>query len=154
MGGLLRSWDQFPTPEGFDSKEAYLSQLWNEQSKKYGVVMNGDIWWEQPIHSSFPASIAYYAAKIQDDQKAANYLRLIRENLFLQEKDISQTEVILNAVTEVGLDINKFKANYASFDTYKLFAKDIEELKQVQITRFPTLIFENTNGNQWVYSTF
>ncbi len=154
MGGLLRSWDQFPTPEGFESKEAYLSQLWNEQSKKYGVVMNGDIWWEQPIHSSFPASIAYYAAKIQDDQKAANYLRLIRENLFLQEKDISQTEVILNAVTEVGLDINKFKADYASFDTYKLFAKDIEELKQVQITRFPTLIFENTNGNQWVYSTF
>jgi 2-polyprenyl-6-methoxyphenol hydroxylase-like FAD-dependent oxidoreductase/predicted DsbA family dithiol-disulfide isomerase len=154
MGGLLRSWDQFPTPEGFDSKEAYLSQLWNEQSKRYGVVMNGDIWWEQPIHSSFPASIAYYAAKIQDDQKAANYLRLIRENLFLQEKDISQTEVILNAVTEVGLDINKFKADYASFDTYKLFAQDIEELKQVQITRFPTLIFENTNGNQWVYSTF
>jgi putative protein-disulfide isomerase len=154
MGGLLRSWDQFPTPEGFDSKEAYLSQLWNEQSKKYGVVMNGDIWREQPIHSSFPASIAYYAAKIQDDQKAANYLRLIRENLFLQEKDISQTEVILNAVTEVGLDINKFKADYASFDTYKLFAQDIEELKQVQITRFPTLIFENTNGNQWVYSTF
>jgi 2-polyprenyl-6-methoxyphenol hydroxylase-like FAD-dependent oxidoreductase/predicted DsbA family dithiol-disulfide isomerase len=154
MGGLLRSWEQFPTPEGFESKEAYLSELWNEQSKKYGVVMNGDIWWEHPINSSFPASIGFYAAKLQDEVKAAEYLRLIREKLFLQEKDISQAEVIINAAIEIGLEIEKFKSDYASFTTHKHFAKDIEEMKQIQITRFPTLIFENTNGNKWVYSTF
>lgn len=154
MGGLLRSWDLFPTPEGYDSKESYLSELWNEQSKKYGVVMNGDIWWEHPINSSFPASIGYYAAKIQDEQKAADYLRLIREKLFLQEKDISKAEVIINAAIEVGLDIESFKSDFASFTTHKFFAKDIEELSNLQVRRFPTLIFENAQGNRWVDSSF
>jgi 2-polyprenyl-6-methoxyphenol hydroxylase-like FAD-dependent oxidoreductase/predicted DsbA family dithiol-disulfide isomerase len=154
MGGLLRSWDQFQSPEGFKSKEAFLSDLWNEQSKKYGVVMNGDIWWEQPVNSSFPASIGYYAAKIQDEQKASNYLRLIREKLFIQEKDISKAEVIINAAIEVGLEIEKIKADYSSFTTHKFFAKDIEEMNQLQVRRFPTLIFENENGNRWVDSSF
>lgn len=154
MGGLLRSWDYFKAPEGFDSKESYLSELWNEQSKKYGVVMNGDIWWEHPIHSSFPASIGYYAIKLQEEEKASQYLRLIREKLFLQEKDISQPEVILSAASEVGVDLLQFKEDYASFTIHKSFVRDIDEMNQLKVRRFPTLVFTNSSGNRWVDSSF
>jgi hypothetical protein len=38
---------------------------WEEVSKEHKTPLDGDIWIEDPLHSSYPPSIAFKAAQIQ-----------------------------------------------------------------------------------------
>jgi len=62
MVGLLPNWDLFEPESKKVPKELYLSRLWEHQAKKHERNIDGNIWLNNPIQSSFPPSIAYYAA--------------------------------------------------------------------------------------------
>ena len=143
MGGLLPSWSEFKSPDENVSKEQFLANLINRQACEFGADMDGDIWLENPIKSSYPASIAYHAAKIQDPDKAIKFLRSIREMLFIEKKDISAENVINNAVIRSGLNYEEFSTDLKNGVAEKNFQADLLEKKKWNITRFPTLIFIN-----------
>ena len=146
MGGLLPSWDEFQSPDENVSKEDFLASLINYQAREFGADMDGDIWIENPVKSSFPASIAYHAAKIQDPDKAIKFLRSIREMLFIEKKDISAEHNIISAVIRSGLNIEQFLADIKNGEAEKAFQADLLEREQWNVKRFPTLIFMNEAG--------
>ncbi len=145
MGGLLESWADFAgnSPE---KSASYLQKLWDTESSRYGIQLDGSIWAKKPIQSSTPASLAYYAAEMQSPEKAIKFIRVVREKLFLQNKDISEKRHLVTAAYQVGLDVPTFLADMGSSDVYQKFIEAKHDRKQYNISHYPALVFFNESG--------
>jgi predicted DsbA family dithiol-disulfide isomerase len=145
MGGMLESWADF-AGNSSEKSAAGLQKLWNTESSRYGIQLDGSIWIKKPIASSTPASLAYYAAEIQSPEKAIKFIRVIREMLFLQNKDISENRHLVTAAHQVGLDVPTFLADIGSSDVYQKFIEAKHDKNQFNITQYPSLVFINEEG--------
>jgi len=145
MGGMLESWADF-AGNSSEKSAAGLQKLWNTESSRYGIQLDGSIWTKKPIASSTPASLAYYAAEIQSPEKAMKFIRVIREMLFLQNKDISENRHLVTAAHQVGLDVPTFLADIGSSDVYQKFIEAKHDKNQFNITQYPSLVFINEEG--------
>src|SRR5690554_5154683 len=63
MGGLLPDWSY---NSGGIGKPSDVASHWDEVSVHYDMPIDGDLWLEDPLDSSYPPSIAYKAAQMQD----------------------------------------------------------------------------------------
>jgi predicted DsbA family dithiol-disulfide isomerase len=79
MGGLLPNWSY---NSGGISKPSDVAHHWDEVSVYYDMPIDGNVWLEDPLNSSYPPSIAFKAAQMQDNEKAILFLREIREMVF------------------------------------------------------------------------
>ena len=145
MGGLLDSWDVF-AGQSPEKSAADLQKLWNTESSRYGIQLDGSIWAKKPIASSIPASLAFYAAEIQSPEKAIKFIRVVREMLFLQNKDISENRHLVTAAYQVGLDVPTFLADMGSSNVYQKFIEAKHDKNQFNITHYPSLVFINEEG--------
>jgi hypothetical protein len=87
MGGLLPDWSY---NSGGISKPSDVAGHWDEVSHHYEMPIDGDVWLEDPLPSSYPPSIAFKAAQMQDETRAIAFLRRIREMVFLEKKNITR----------------------------------------------------------------
>ena len=146
MGGLLPNWVDYKPIINNMPKAEYLNKLWTDQSKKYGVNLDGSIWLTNPIQSSYPASIAYYAAKNQGEQKASDFLRTIRQMVFMENKDISQQRHLITAAINNKINLEQFLQDIDNGSAHNQFKDDLIEKERWNITSFPSLIFCNEDG--------
>ncbi len=144
MGGLLPDWSY---NGGGISKPSDVAHHWDEVSAVYDMPIDGDVWLEDPLHSSYPPSIAFKAAQMQDNEKAILFLREMREMVFLQKKNIAKWEKIEAAAQKVGLDTVKLKADYNG-KAKELFEEDLDLARQYGVRGFPTLFFVNPSGQK------
>jgi putative protein-disulfide isomerase len=150
MGGLLPDWSY---NSGGISKPSDVAHHWDEVSLHYDMPIDGDVWLEDPLDSSYPASIAFKAAQLQGKQKAIEYLRELRHLVFLQKKNIARWDHLLAAAYTTGLDTDQFTADYNG-NAKKLFEEDLGLGRQLGVRGFPTMFFVDSNGNQEkVYGT-
>lgn len=147
MGGLLPSWDYFSS--GGISKPSDVAGHWDAASAHYEMPIDGDVWLEDPLSSSYPPSIAVKAAQIQDQEKAIRFLRKIREMLFLEKRNITRWEYLLEAAISVGLDAIKFEQDFAQ-PAKRLFEDDLNLSKGLGVRGFPTLFITDRTNNQIV----
>lgn len=144
MGGLLPDWSY---NSGGISKPSDVAHHWDEVSRYYDMPIDGDVWLEDPLHSSYPPSIAFKAAQLQDPEKAIHFLRKIREMVFLQKKNITRWEHLEEAAQSVGLAIARLKTDYEG-QAQAQFEDDLKLGKQLGVRGFPSLFFVNDAGNQ------
>jgi len=111
----------------------------------YHIPIDGDIWLEDPLSSSFPPSIAVKAAQLQDDDIAILFLRRIREKLFLEKKNIMRWKHLEAAASEVGLNLTAFAKAYEG-RARLAFQQDLQLARELDVRSFPYLIFSNANG--------
>jgi 2-polyprenyl-6-methoxyphenol hydroxylase-like FAD-dependent oxidoreductase/predicted DsbA family dithiol-disulfide isomerase len=142
MGGLLPSWD---TCEGKIKSPADAARLWKDVNATYNIPIDGDIWLEDPLSSSFPPSIAVKAAQLQDEQAAVLFLRRIREMLFLEKKNIMRWKHLEAAAAEVGLNLSAFTKAYEG-KARIAFQQDLQLAREMGVRSFPHLIFTNSAG--------
>ncbi len=148
MGGLLPNWTY---NSGGISKPADVASHWDEVSVYYDMPIDGNVWLEDPLASSYPPSIAFKAAQIQDEEKAILFLREIREMVFLQKKNITKWAYLELAGKKVGLDIVKLKNDYEG-KAIELFEKDLKFGRELGVRGFPTMFFsDTTNQKEMVY---
>ncbi len=144
MGGLLKDWSY---NSGGISKPADVAGHWDEVSGYYDMPIDGDIWLEDPLTSSYPPSIAFKAAQLQDNDKAIVFLREIREMVFLQKKNITKWEHLEMAAKKAGLDSVQFKADYEG-RARVLFEADLQSARESGVRGFPSIFFTDTNGKK------
>ncbi|GGM96187.1 UPF0413 Protein [Dyadobacter beijingensis] len=150
MGGLLPDWSY---NSGGISKPSDVAHHWDEVSHYYDMPIDGDVWLEDPLHSSYPPSIAFKAAQMQDAAKAVRFLREIREMVFLRKQNITQWKHLATAAGNVGLDLQQFEADYHGH-AKSLFKEDLDLGAQLGVRGFPTLFFADRNGGlEKVYGT-
>jgi len=142
MGGLLPDWSY---NRGGISKPSDVAHHWDEVSEYYDMPIDGDIWFEDPLNSSYPPSIAFKAAELQSKEKALLFLREIREMVFLQKKNIAKWENISLAAQKVGLDVHRLQEDYEG-KAKTLFSEDLQLGRNLGVRGFPTMYFVDSEG--------
>ncbi len=144
MGGLLPDWSY---NSGGISKPSDVAQHWDEVSAHYDMPIDGDVWLEDPLDSSYPPSIAFKAAQLQSPDQAILFLRAMREMVFLQKKNIAKWENIALAATQTGLDPDQLKADCEG-KAKELFEEDLRIARTFGVRGFPTLFFIDSGGKK------
>lgn len=144
MGGLLPDWNY---NKGGISKPSDVAHHWDEVSEHYDMPIDGDVWLEDPLHSSYPPSIAYKAAQLQDATKANLFMREIREMVFLKKKNIANWEHLAVAAKNVGLNVEQLKTDFDG-KAKTLFEEDLKLSKEYGVRGFPTIFVLDSSGNK------
>ncbi len=147
MGGLLPSWEVYNS--GGISKPTDVAHHWDEVSQHYEMPIDGDVWLEDPLPSSYPPSFAFKAAQMQDEKKAVAFLRRIREMVFLEKKNITKWEHLEKAALQAGLNTSQFKLDYEG-QAQALFQDDLTLGRSLNIRSFPTLVFTDADQQKLV----
>ena len=142
MGGLLKDWSY---NSGGISKPSDVAHHWDEVSAHYDMPIDGDLWLEDPLSSSYPPSVAFKAAQLQDEEKALLFLREIKEMVFLQKKNITKWENLEAAAKKAGLNTEQFKNDFEG-KAQHLFDEDLNLARKMGVRGFPTLFFSNQAG--------
>ncbi|MCK9451135.1 MAG: DsbA family protein [Bacteroidales bacterium] len=144
MGGLLPDWSY---NSGGIGKPSDVATHWDEVSLHYDMPIDGDVWLEDPLDSSYPPSIAFKAAQMQDTEKALLFLREIREMVFLKKKNIAKWEHLAVAAKKVGLNMEQFQTDFET-NAQLLFEADLKLGRELGVRGFPTLFFVDDSGNK------
>lgn len=145
MGGLLKSWDSY---SGSDvNGPTSVAAHWDEASKQYNMPIDGSVWLEDPLASSYPPSIAFKAAEIQDKHKALLFLRRIKEMVFIEKKNITKWEFLKQAAMETGLHLDQFEKDYNG-QAIDLLNEDLSIAREWGVRGFPTIFFLDQDDNQ------
>lgn len=150
MGGLLPDWSY---NSGGISKPSDVAHHWDEVSAHYKMPIDGDVWLEDPLDSSYPPSIAFKAAQLQDGDKAIVFLREIREMVFLQKKNITRWEHLEAAAIASDLNVQQLKEDYEG-KARDLFDEDLKLAKEMGVRGFPSMFFIDAKGQkEFVYGS-
>lgn len=144
MGGLLPNWQY--NKDGI-SHPSHVAHHWDEVSLYYDMPIDGDIWLEDPLCSSYPPSIAFKAAQLQSREKAILFLREIREMVFLRKQNIAKWSNLVKAAKVVGLHIEQLETAIKG-EAKTLFEKDLALARELGVKGFPTLFFVDAAGNK------
>lgn len=146
MGGLLPDWSY---NSGGISKPSDVAHHWDEVSPHYDMPIDGDIWLEDPLNSSYPPSIAFKAAQLQSNEKALLFLREMKEMVFLKKQNIAKWSNLEVAARKVGLDTEQLQKDFEG-KAKILFEEDLRFAKENGVRGFPTLFFIDTTGRKEV----
>jgi predicted DsbA family dithiol-disulfide isomerase len=144
MGGLLPDWSY---NSGGISKPSDVAHHWDEVSIHYDMPIDGDVWLEDPLDSSYPPSVAFKAAEMQDSRKALLFMRAIREMVFLQKKNITRWEHLNAAAVASGLDPEQMKKDMEG-RALELFQEDLKMGRSMGVRGFPTMFFLDAKNNR------
>ncbi len=145
-GGLLKSWASYG---GSDvGNPADVAVHWDEASDYYQMPIDGNLWLEDPLDSSYPPSIAFKAAQMQGTDKADDFLRKIKEMVFLEKKNISRWEHLREAAIASGLDVVRFKTDFDGAAN-TAFEDDLALGVQLGVRGFPTIFFTDKDDNRF-----
>jgi len=146
MGGLLPSWENYN--KGIIRQPLDAARHWEEVSAAE-MPLDGDIWLEDPLSSSYPPSIAFKAAQIQDTDKALVFLRRIKEMVFLEKKNIIRWRYLETAALDAGLDSARLLRDMQGRGA-ELFEQDLAMARDLRVNVFPTLFFSNCSDKKFM----
>lgn len=142
MGGLLKDWTY---NSGGISKPSDVAHHWDEVSKYYRMPIDGNVWLTDPLDSSYPPSIAFKAAQLQNKEMALVFLRRLREMVFIENKNITKWEFISSAAAYAGLDSVRLRADF-HHSAITEFELDLKDANNGSLRGFPTLFFYGQGG--------
>lgn len=148
MGGLLPDWSY---NRGGISKPSDVAHHWDEVSDYYQMPIDGDLWLEDPLDSSYPPSVAFKAAQLQGEAAAIRMLRILREMVFLEKKNIARKRYMTEAAERAGLNVEQWLKDYDT-QARPLFDADMKQVRDLRVPGFPTLVMMNDKGES-VYLT-
>jgi protein-disulfide isomerase-like protein with CxxC motif len=128
-----------------------MGPQWYQVRTLSGMPLEERLWYEDPPASSYPGCIAVKAAERQGPVAAERYLRLLREAVMLQRRNIARREVRTAIAAELGarlrgFDAARFAADLDNPAVLEAFRDDIKEVRYRNIGRFPTLIVQPAGG--------
>jgi putative protein-disulfide isomerase len=143
MGGLLEKWDGFADVSNGISGPADVAGHWREVGEHSRMPIDGTVWYDNPIESSFIPSRVYKVIQEKNSDLANAFLRRAREELFAFNKNIAQDEVLIHIVNQVGLDgeaiIHESKLPEANTSLHE----DFQLVRELGVRGFPTIVMVN-----------
>ena len=149
MGGLVKDifsfYDSFNDIGGDPERSnKNIALHWLDASSRHGMPVKAEGFklFSKENPSSYPQNIAYKAAQMQDEEKASRFLRRMREASATEAKVTSTTEVLVELVSEVGLDISQFLDDFTNGKAKAAFEEDLYTTAQYGARGFPTFLIK------------
>lgn len=144
MGGMIEKWEEFGGDNANGITDAIdVAKHWREIGDYTRMVIDGRIWLEEPIDSSFPSSQTFEIVRRDYPELASRYLRKLREAVMMWNQDISKPEVLQSVLEEMGLDAKAILEDADSFEGRTLLNGDIGLSRALTVTGFPTVVMVN-----------
>ncbi len=162
MGGLAREYRE--------EQRAAVAFHWMDVAERRGMPLDPRLWKEGPIASTYPACMAVLAAAEQGAERAAAFLRTVREGLMCFRRKLDSTEALAEEGRRAGLDVARFRVDLGSNAIVERFGGDLEAVRDVpaqartqdgavitsgdgaERLTFPSLCFTGDDGaDHWVF---
>ena len=139
LGGLASDSD-LPMPE---NTREYVLQNWRAIEKQVPKTKFNYDFWEKckPRRSTYPACRAVIAARKQKDVFDTAMTLAIQEAYYLEARNPSDYETLINLAEEIGADKNKFSKDVRSTETDKILEEEIQQSKSLDLKSLPSLLF-------------
>ena len=143
MGGLVEDRATFYDPAngiGGEQWERQIAAHWVEASRRHGMPVDM-AHYERVLGmpSTYPANIAYEAAKLQDSKLADRYLRRLREAAAIEGLAIHELEVLADLAAEIGPRPRAFRARLLGLGGGRLRGRqrDLRHLRRAWLPGLP-----------------
>lgn len=143
LGGLAPDSD-LPMPLQLQQR---LAQFWKTiQAHIPGTEFNFDFWTQcQPRRSTYPSCRAVIAARQQGKQFDALMTTAIQKAYYLQARNPSDEEVLIDLAEELGLDRQSFARQLKSVAVDQEFARERALCRDLGLNSFPSLLLDVGN---------
>lgn len=148
MGGLVEEFDEFHDAANGISEPADVAPHWLEASEQHGMPVETAVFERDPARSTYPASVAFAAARQQDRGLAHRYLRLLREVYATRARNVNRREVQVDLAERVGLDVDAFLAALDDGSAREAFEADLERTRETGVRAFPTYDVRGPDGER------
>jgi putative protein-disulfide isomerase len=143
MGGLLENWDGFADTANGISGPADVAGHWREVGDHSRMPIDGTVWYDNPIESSFIPSRVFKVIHKQNPELANTFLRRARESLFAFNKNIAQDEMLIDLVNKVGLNGEEIVKQSKLPEADTSLHEDFHLVRQLSVRGFPTIVMLN-----------
>lgn len=147
MGGLVKDIRDFYDSYNGIGKDPELSNFniakhWLEASNRHGmpVMTEGFCLFTEKFPSTYPQNIAYKAAQMENQELADKFLRRIREATTTEAKQTNRLDILIELVSEVGLDVDSFLKRMNDGSAEIAFNKDLAMTKNYGVRGFPAFL--------------
>lgn len=150
-GGLLPSWNGFRDLGAGIASPADVAPHWDEVVARYRQPIDSSVWLRDPLHSSYPPTLAALAVRSLAPALEDRYLRRLREALFLEGRNIARPSELRGYAVEIGVDGDAFHEAFESIEIQRSFREDRAQLRTLGIAGFPTLVVDAPEAERaWV----
>ena len=138
LGGLAADTD-LPMPQEMQNT---IRETWKTiQQEIPGTEFNYDFWTEcNPRRSTYPACRAIIACRIQQPEKEPAMLLAIQQAYYLDARNPSEDEVLIQLAAEVGLDVEMFIPDFKSEACRDALESQILLARSLYVHSFPSLV--------------
>lgn len=144
MGGMIEKWENFGGDGANGITNAVdVAKHWREIGDYTRMVIDGRIWLDEPIDSSFPSSQVYQVVRRDYPEKASLFLRKLRETVMMWNQDISKAEVVTGILEEMDLNAGEIWQEANSFEGRMLLNGDLGLAQALTVSGFPTVVMVN-----------
>ncbi len=153
MGGLLPDWDHYNDPQHMVSRPVQMGPVWMEAAHLTDTPIQSRIWMEDPPVSSYLACIAVKCAAMQSTIAEENYLNALWEAVMLEGKNISYATSLISVAENLAtrspgvIDSARLADDLVSGSGMEAFKRDLAEVRDRGINRFPSLIIRASGKN-------
>ena len=138
LGGLAPDTRE-PMPE--DMRRSIQNTWHRIQQEIPGTEFNYDFWTEcQPRRSTYPACRAVIACRMQRPASEQKMLLAIQQAYYLQARNPSDDEVLMQLAENIGLDVKRFKQDIRSQSCQNTLSSEIQFCRDINIHSFPGLV--------------
>lgn len=143
MGGLLVSWNGFADKANGIQQPADVAGHWKEVGAHYRMPIDGTLWLNNPVMSSYPPSRVFKVIQQRHPGKELAYLRSAREAVFVFNRNIGEDEVLADIVNSLGLPGDDIVQAAGLEAAQELLEEDFQKVAQLGVRGFPTLVMVN-----------
>ncbi len=147
MGGLLEKWHDGPIdPANGIYKPADVAGHWREVGVQTRMPIDGSLMIDNPVQSSFPPSRVFKVIQKQNEELASVYLRRVREALFAFNQNIAEKSILVEIVSDLGLDGEAIIREAELPSTKQLLNEDFALAAKLGARGFPSIIMINSEN--------
>jgi predicted DsbA family dithiol-disulfide isomerase len=145
MGGLVEDIRNFSDPgAGIGGKQWYkqVAEHWAEASHRHKMPVDEQVYFDikDEVFSTYPACIAFEAAKLQSVEMGNSYLRRLREAAAAERLAIQHSDVQVELAKEIGLNRDVFLESLQNGKAENAFKQDLLECQRRGVRGFPSFM--------------
>lgn len=143
VGGLAPDSSE-PMPIDLQNK---LQSIWQQIQKTVpGTEFNFDFWQAcAPRRSTYPACRAVLTTKMLQPEKEQAMISAIQRGYYLQARNPSDDETLIEFAVEVGLDATLFAAKLNGVEVQQSLQENLALAAILPINGFPSLVLQKNN---------
>lgn len=152
-GGLLPGWEGFADPGAGIASPRDVAGHWDEIALRTGQPIDSRVWFDDPLDSSFPPSVALTAARLAAPEREEAFLRHLREQVFLRGRNIARSDTWWEAAAATGIDRDAIVRHLTDGSAVRAFENDLAAAQASGARGFPTLVVEGPGGSVTLFGT-